>query len=232
MALLFTNLAAVQSTTDTNSYATGSISPTGNRLILVSITSYPVSGAGAAPSGVSGNGITYEKITERIYSGINMTTSIWRGMAASPSAGAVTASFAANQSECEIVVDQSNEEVDTSGTNGSGAIVQSASNDASGTSGVTVTLAAFGSANNAAYAAYGSGAATINAGSGFTSLGTTVGGDIFSLTQYKLNDTTAEVTGGTFWTGGIAVEVKAAAGGGASQWGAQMSHTWNRIVQR
>lgn len=107
--------------------------------------------------------------------------------------------------------------VDTSGTNGSGATVQSAvGTDADGGT-ITVTLAAFGSSNNATYGAFAndSGTGTMTAGSGFAALGVNAGAVLNGGMEWKnSNDTSVDavfdaVAGAT--SGGIAIEVKAAA---------------------
>ena len=74
-------------------------------------------------------------------------------MGASPSSGAITITFGANQSNCGWSLNEF-DGIDTGGTNGSGAIVQAVPNTvASGTS-LTITLSAFGNANNGAMSAF------------------------------------------------------------------------------
>lgn len=108
--------------------------------------------------------------------------------------------------------------VDTSGTNGSGAIVQVVNNkDESGSvSTLTVTLAAFGSANNATFGAFGAASSvTFTAGSGFTILDQQVASlTVAHGTEFRnSNDTSVDISlSGNDFIGGVAVEIKAAAG--------------------
>ena len=142
------------------SFNTASVSPGGSRLILVSIHAYISTGSAqpAAPA-VTGNGITYtlEKSQSVDASGVDRATLFeFRGMAASPSAGAITISFGAvTMTRCQWVVEEV-DGVDTSGTNGSGAIVQSAGvTTASGATSASVDFGFPMAAGNSAYAAFG-----------------------------------------------------------------------------
>lgn len=107
---------------------------------------------------------------------------------------------------------------DTSGTNGSGAIVQTAVNavDQGAAGPLVVTLAAFGSAGNAAFGAFGdNGGAGYAVGSGFTALGTDTAGARALHTEYKASsDTTVDFTWSSTDTAfqAIAIEIKAASG--------------------
>ena len=107
--------------------------------------------------------------------------------------------------------------VDTSGTNGSGAIVQTAKVDDGGSSATSasVTLSAFADAtNNVAYGIFGHQVQeTQTVGSGFTALSNQAPLGVTSLmTEWKTGqDTTVDAswaTGGR--SGGIAIEIKAA----------------------
>ena len=125
----FTNLtngAAAGAT----SGVTASVAPTGDRLILVSVHAYLSTGSvqPATPS-VTGNGITYTLVQAQNTddAGTDRATMwVFRGMASSPTSGAITISFGAvSQTRIFWSVDQSDANVNTSGTNGSGAVVQS-----------------------------------------------------------------------------------------------------------
>jgi hypothetical protein len=147
-------------------------------------------------------------------------------MGSSPSSGAITIDFA-GQTQTDVIwsVEQCSG-MDTTGTNGSGAVVQSAVNNVAGTFSTgtfTVTLAAFSDTNNGAYGVItcdntlnGSG----SVGSGFTQLVNTQalpsGGNLQTyLTEWKAtNDTTVDASmpgDGATSIGGIAIEIKAAA---------------------
>lgn len=169
MAVTATQLTANGSDTNATSYTTASISPTGNTLILVSVYSRKTGDATGAT--LTGNGLTWESVVSQEDSGNSLRHEIFRSMGASPSTGAITIDFGAQTQElCAWNVTQFNG-VDTSGTNGSGAVGVSAGNvdESMGNTGITVTLAAFGSVNNATYGSTRAGN-TIVEGTGFTEL--------------------------------------------------------------
>ncbi len=231
MAIAATNLAAAYNGTDATSYTTASVSPSGNALILVSIqtSGSPVSGDPA----VTGNGITYTKVNDRTQGGQHQW--LYRGMAASPSAGAITIDFGAETAtSCAHSVNEFTG-VDTSGTNGSGAIVQSAVNSAASGTSLTVTLAAFGdTTNNVAFGqhAHAANEAT-TLGTGFAQLSETTGNapnSSFQVEWLTGQDTSVDAS----WTTsianvGIAAEIKMAAA--ASGWGGLLSDQRNQLVQ-
>lgn len=222
MAVTQASLTSGTSVTNGTSFGTSSVTPTANRLILITVVNSALnSGQRQAPTGVSGNGITYALVAERTVQSEFTQLSVWRGMAASPSAGAITISFGNTMEGCLWSVSEF-DGVDTSGTNGSGAIVQSAGNNGTGTS-ITATLSAFGSSDNATYGAGGwdigssAAVATATAGTGFTEIHDVgvaeSGGFGYSLhTEWRNdNDTTVDNT----WSASsdiaqIGVEIKAA----------------------
>ena len=214
MAISPTHLTAKSDSDGNTTIVTASISPGANRLILVSVAIYDDSGS-TTVSSVVGNGITYTQVavTAAIDDGAGpYTLYLYRGMAASPSAGAITATVSANALQLDIAVTEF-DGVDTGGTNGSAAVVQSATNTVNGGTELIVTLAAFGDAGNGAFGctiSYNGRART--AGTGWTELS--------EVTQIQEqwradNDTTCNWT----WTtsddaAGIAIEIKAAAAAG------------------
>lgn len=205
------------SATDANSYTTASITPTANTLILVWITSQLLAGP-AAPT-LSGNSLTYVQVNSRVQG--TQRTTLFRAMGATPSAGAITIDFTGvTQSRCAwSVVEFGN--VDTGGTHGSAAVVQSAVDSNAGATSLTVTLAAFGSANNAT--ASGGMHRTTEAttpGAGFTEIhDVTIAAESHGMaSEWRVdNDTTADMS----WTtssacSAVAVEIaEAVAAGGA-----------------
>lgn len=118
-------------------------------------------------------------------------------------------------------IDQSDANVDTGGTNGSAAIVQTAQGTGA-TAALLATLAAFGSADNGTFGAgviYASGMSAWTVGTGFTALDNYAGNfatDTSLLTEYRVdNDTTVDATASTTGNWGmLGIEIKAAAGGG------------------
>lgn len=188
MAVAATNLVSYGDNTDLTSYSTGSWSPSATTLYLATVTSRITSGAPVHPT-LSGNGLTWVEVASAKDGapGSNIRTTVFRAMAASPSAGALTADFGAEtQLGCTILIDELTG-TDTSGTNGSGAIIQSAiANGNSGTA-PSVTLATLLS-GSASFGGLGTAAnAAPTAGSGYTSLGETHQGTPIqgTLSEYK-----------------------------------------------
>lgn len=169
MAVTATQLTANASNTNATSYATASVSPAADTLILISV--YSRKTADATGATITGNGLTWVSVVAHEDSGNSIRHEIFRSMGSSPSSGAITIDFGAKTQElCAWNVTQFNN-VDTSGTNGSGAVGNSAGNiiESAGNTGLTITLAAFGSVNNATYGSTRAGN-TIVEGSGFTEL--------------------------------------------------------------
>lgn len=216
-AVSCSNLTANDSATDATSYATASVSPTANALVIATVTSHIASGPPVEPT-ASGNGLTWVSMNTNTTNHSNTRrTTQFRALGASPSAGAVTFDFGSETQLFAIwTVDQCTG-VDTSGTNGSGAIVQVG--DSTGTgfgTSQTITLSAFGSSNNAAYGymQHGTNEATTQ-GTDFAELSDNniSDGGLLSgaQTQWKLNDETVDWTWSTSSRmQGVAAEIKAA----------------------
>ncbi len=146
-------------TSCTTPKATASITPGADKLILVTVHSALSSGNGADVATVDGSGVglSFVQIATQLFSATQGTgkahrISVFRGMGSSPTAGTISISWPQNQGRCEWVVDELSG-MDTSGTNGSGAIVQSAGNFGSSGQPATVTMGAFGDAGNATFGA-------------------------------------------------------------------------------
>jgi len=224
MAVSFTNLTKGGNDSAATSFTTASITPASNNLILVEVMSRRDDSTEPTAPSLSGCGLTWEKI-EEIYFDTTGTSrrklSSFRGLGASPTSGTITINFGSeSQTDCGWVVDQASG-IDTSGTNGSGAIVQSAkAKDESVTNTtITATLAAFSSTDNATYGVYSESDSShrITPGSGFTELaeandGTPFFGGIVQTQWKSTNDTSVDWTSsGTIQAGVIAIEIKAAA---------------------
>lgn len=216
MAIVATSLLTAGNNADLASYTTGSITPVANDLTLLWVFSI----AAAAPNipTVTGNGYTWVQVDTQLDSGSLRRITLFRAMAASPTAGAVTIDFVAQtQTGCAwSFVDYAS--INTTGTNGSGAIIQSAKAASAGNAtSLTVTLAAFASASNATAGGFGiplNTAAQPTAGTGFTATGQvnqatpnlSIGSEFNSG-----NDTTVDMNAGAAsipWVG-IAVEIAA-----------------------
>lgn len=222
MAVIGTNLTAGSDVDGGSASTTASVSPTANNLILLTVASRTGITANPNQPTATGNGLTWVVVNTVIYdasSSSRRRITVFRALGASPSAGAISISFGGqNQTDIGWSVDSFSS--DTSGTNGSGAIVQSTTNkDETGTAtSLTVTLAAFGNAGNATFGGFGisDSGVTKTAGSGFTKLGDGDAGGangLAAITEFKnSNDTSVDMSfdAGTI-CGGIAIEIKAAA---------------------
>jgi hypothetical protein len=216
MAITAVNLTNDGTTTDAVSFTTASISPTANRLILLAVSCRPATGS-AAPT-VTGNGLTWVPVGGGEYggAGARRTVRVWRAMGASPTSGVITLDFGAvTVASINWSVDEF-AGVDTSGTNGSGAIVQSAATiNATASTSITQTLSAFGSTSNVGYGAVSHALnATLTVGSGFAALcNRSIGTDNISLlTEWLVNDNTVDASwAGSTTRGIVAAEIKAGA---------------------
>ena len=203
-------------TVDATSFATASITPSANKLVLAAV--FAAKTGGSVTPTLSGNGLTWVQVgTDTVSTGVYRTT-VFRAMGASPSAGAVTIDFGADtQVRCGWIISEFTN-INTSGTNGSGAIVQSVTNTTTTGNSLIVTLAAFGDANNATFGGFGivsDTPTTVTPGTGFTEIAElNIGADDqFIQTEWRNNnDTTVDASwdgvGGTPGAIGIAVEIK------------------------
>ena len=179
-----------------SSFSTASISPAANRLLLLCISCE----FGHTWS-ISGNGLTWDLVASANFSASYVY--IFRAMSdTTPSSGAISATGSFSDVFDWTVL--SVQGVKT-GANGANAIVQSPSGTGSNTA-VSVTLAAFASANNATLlvsSGLAASAATGTVGSGFTELvdQSAVGTSPYYMSQYvewkNSNDTTADYTAST-----------------------------------
>jgi hypothetical protein len=206
-----TLLTSGGSTTDGTEFTTASITPTAGRLqllwVLESITK-------TSPTTVVGNSLTWEAVgTADVDASRRMT--LYRAMG-TPSAGTIVVTFADSQNSCVwVVAEVAN--VNTSGTGGSGAIVQATAGTATAAPTAHAnTLAAFEHANNLHIAAVSIATTsfTITEDAAFTALAETGQGTnpIRISVAYATNTLTNSSTqsGGT--AAGIvhSIEVKAA----------------------
>lgn len=224
MSIAVTNILKDGVVSSASSKATASWTPTAGRMYLVTLVTRTGITADPVQPTASGNGQTWTVVASVVFdttSSSRRRVTVFRCIAASPSAGALTFDQGGQlQTSWEWNIDEVTG-MDTSGTNGAGAIVQSVTNiDSSGTAtGITGTLAAFGSVNNGTYGAFGNGnpaGGGFTAGSGFTfTCNQSIGGESQISVEYKTtNDTTVDMTSSTGGEiGVIAIELKAAAAG-------------------
>lgn len=205
-------------TDDVTSTNTASITPSANKLVLLAVSGRNGLGTEPATPTISGNGLTWVLINSIFFTTSGFSRRklfLYRAMGASPSSGAITINFGETTTILWAVAECTG--MDTSGTNGSGAIVQSATakDETNSTNTLTVTLGAFGSTNNATFGCYSQSSPTdaVTPGSGFTELEEL--GASFSTklhTEFKdTNDTSVDWTSaGNIIAGGIGIEIKAA----------------------
>lgn len=134
--------------------------PGSNELVLVSVA---ISGDKTAT--ITGNGLTFVLISSLNQGGTNgITISVYRALGASPSTGQITVNQGTTSAICASATRWSG--VDTSGTDGSGAIEDN--DTASGSdSSPTVTTTPI-SANTVVWGAFAHEAADFTVGSGYT----------------------------------------------------------------
>lgn len=216
MAIAFAALTAGTDTTDDADSAVASVTVTAGRLQLLTICSradavQPTISSIGVPTG---SGIVWTLIGTAVdfdASGSRRTLFLYRGMATATATGGFTITWGGTQTAKSWALDEVTG-MDATGTQGSGAIVQSASNMGASVTSLTVTLGAFSNANNATYGAFGNaGEGALTAGAGFTRIGNQqVAGECGVGTEYQLaNDTTVNMSNSTMDIGGIAVEIKA-----------------------
>lgn len=208
------NLTGFSTDTDATSYATGSITPTANRLVLAWVLNDILGGTPNTPT-LSGCSLTWVLEHGFVFAlDGTIRVGLYRALGASPSAGAVTVDCAGQSQDLCIVLISEFSGVNTGGTNGSGA-VRGAAHDEGNSSSALVTLGAFASPNNGTAAGvFGGGTATVSPGSGFTELNeasTSVTTRVGESEWRADNDTTPDMTwaGGMAW-GIVAVELIAA----------------------
>lgn len=212
---------------DGNSTATtASVSPSANKLQLLTVVHRNVEGSGPVTPTASGNSLTWVAINSIIFDDVGtsrMRVTLFRAMGSSPTSGAITIDFSSeNQTHVAWVLDEVTG-MSTSGTNGSGAIVQNTTNaDSTGTvSTITATLSAFSSSDNATYGAWGeNGNETATQGSGFTLIKTSISSTNAQATsEFRPdNDTSVNMSySANAQIGVVAIEIAApSAGGGGS----------------
>ncbi|MEQ1877548.1 MAG: hypothetical protein ABL958_12955 [Bdellovibrionia bacterium] len=214
-----TNKTAGSSDTNALVYTTASVSFSNDKLYLVAVAGRNTTGFPSSPT-VTGGGITWVEVTSRTFETVatpDRGIVVFRGLVSSgATTGALTISWAGgNMSSCDWVIDEFSG-ADQSGTNGSGAVIQSATSAVDSAGSLTVNLSAFGDSRNATYGAFGlSTQNTVSAGSGFTAGGGSAGASeshgIGTETRIPNGgDTSVDAFFGTAAAGAIALEIKAA----------------------
>lgn len=219
MAITNTHLTTASSSVNGKVFTTLSVTPGGNKLVTLAVISEINSGVVDAPA-VAGNGLTWVEIANVAYATIAAQTArlaFFRAMGASPSSGTIVITFPATVAAVIWSVFEF-DGVDTSGSNGSGAVVQSATNRVDSASSLIVTLASFGNSNNGACGCFATSTNnTGTEGTGFSLIAqdTETSPSIMLGTEWRNdNDTSVDMSfSSSNRIGGIAFEIKAAAAG-------------------
>ena len=204
MAVTASLLTAGGTSSALTTFTTASITPSANKLVGVWVLT-----DGGTPNSISGCGLTWVR---DVLDTVLVPVAFFRSMGASPSTGTLSISLSANSVGSWIVVEYDG--VDTTGTNGSGAIVQTAHTTGTGKP-ASVTLASGITSGNATVAGFIKGTTGAwTAGAGYTKLGeTTASGFAAHAHEWAATGTQAPdatYTGANANWAGIAVEVKAA----------------------
>ena len=209
-----TNLTSGISPTSASTYTTASISPGANNLDVVSVESF--SGTAVAIPTVTGAGGTWVQIATQVSASNSRRVTLFRDLSASPGSGPLTIDFGGQLQNANVgwSVDEFSG-VDTSGTHGSGAILQSVGALSTTTStGITVNLAALSSPNNSVMGYVRTNQLNpITAGAGFTELSQQTATGATAEAEWALNQTAVAWTWAsqTVNVVALAIEVKAAA---------------------
>lgn len=219
MALNAASLTSGEDATDATSFTTASVSPSDNALVLVAVLSRRQSATPDQPTLSGGGMAAWTHVAGSAFSSSGTQRArldVFRALEATPGTGTLTIDYAGvtHSKAAWSIVEFT--DVDTSGSNGAGAIVQSGTDSGTATSS-TVTLSAFGSANNAGYGAFAHNAnEATTEGSGFTELHDVAGSAPASglQSEWKVNDASVDASWSTSSLyGAVAAEVKQSAGG-------------------
>jgi hypothetical protein len=223
MAVAFSNLTkGNNNNVSGSSFTTASVTPTTNDLILLSVSARRGDSTNPTTPSVTGNGLTWVQIGTDLQfdtAGSSRKTFFLFRALGTASAGTIVINFGAQTitNATWIVDDVSG--IDTSGTNGSGAIVQTNSHatQTGAQTSESVTLSAFGSSNNYAYGVFSNDTGNNSwvVGSGFSLvISSPDSNSMDNISEDKINTTTVNATFTNVAgvnSGVIAVEIKAAA---------------------
>lgn len=197
-------------------YTTASIAPAPNTLVTIAVTTHNATAAAPVPTLSGGGMASWDVVATTTYDVVGTPKkriTIFRAMSASPGSGPITITSSATLSDCQWIVSQWSG-VDGSGTNGSGAIVQTASNAADAVTTLAVPLAPFANPNDVAYGVYGvnSNVVAVTPGAGFTEIDEqpsteSTAADLFA--EWGVNLPTITANWATKNAGALGVEIKA-----------------------
>ena len=204
-----TNLTSGANNTSQTSQATASVSIPAYSLILLAAFNRVASGTPNEPT-VSGASCTWTKV-DTVTTG-QMRLTVFRAMSTVATSGVLTIDYGGQTATSSNWSVDAFDHVDTTGTNGANAVVQAVTDTAVGTTtGESITLSAFGSADNSTYGVIvNDNTVAVTVGSGFTQLSNQVSNHRIVAEWKVSNDTTVDWT----WSStsltdyGVAVEIK------------------------
>jgi hypothetical protein len=216
-------LTAGNDTAFKKAFTTASISPAPNALITVAVLGHR--GAGVPLPTVTGGGMgawtQVATVTFATIAAPQKRLTVYRALSASPGSGPLTITFPQAVANAQWIVTQWSG-VETSGVNGSGAIVQTGSARADAGTGLTVTLAPFADPNNAAYGVFGvkKNALAVTPGAGFTEIAEQRSGEnppSDLQAERGTNDNTINASWANASAAALGVEIRAGGGGGGGE---------------
>lgn len=195
-------------------YTTAAIAPAPNALITVAVLMRR-SGGALTPT-ISGGGMTaWQLVANGDFDTQSAPTKrlvIFRALSSSPGSGPITITFGNSVSNAQWIVSQW-AGVETGGTNGSGAIVQTGLARSDGATNLAVALAPFSGANDVAYAVVGvaKNGPIVTPGTGATEIAEVSSGETSALeTEWATNLSTMSAGWGTATKAAmLALEIKA-----------------------
>lgn len=209
---------------DNTIFVTDPATPTANCLQLLAVAFVQVTPGTLATPTVTGCGLTWTPVKFVDHYPSYGRLVVYRAMGAAPTTDVLTITHPVTMTTCAwSLTEYAN--VDTSGSNGANAIVQSASATITGSTNLGITLGAFASNSNATYGAFAAsgslgeaGGIAFTAGSGFTQLHS-IGQEWVNLETEWRTDKAINITSATDivtdFLGGIAIEIKAGSTGTA-----------------
>lgn len=201
-------------------YTTTSIAPAANALITIAVLMRR-SGGVISPT-ITGGGMTkWDPVVNTDFDTQGTPTKrliVFRALSATPSTGPITITFAGSVSNVQWIVSQW-DGVDASGTNGSGAIVQTGTGRSDAATNLAVSLAPLASANDVAYGVIGvaKNGPVVTPGAGFAEIAEVSSGETSALeAEWAPNQSIVGVS----WTGAtkggiLGLEIKAGNAGPA-----------------
>lgn len=215
-AITHTLLTSGNDVNNVKVYTTASIAPAPNTLVTIAVTTHNATAAAPVPTLSGGGMASWDVVATATYDVVGTPKkriTIFRAMSASPGSGPITITSSVTLSDCQWIVSQWSG-VDGSGTNGSGAIVQTASNAADAVTTLAVPLAPFANPNDVAYGVFGinSNVVAITPGVGFTEIDEqpsteSTAADLFA--EWGVNLPTITANWATKNAGALGVEIKA-----------------------